>query len=73
MAGAEGEQEIVEKFREVYSALYNSASTAPEVQIIKDQLQVLIKQDSLEEVNKITGDVVKEAAGLMKSGKADMS
>ena len=44
-----------------------------EVQIIKDQLQVLIQQDSLEEVNKITGDVVKEAAGLMKSGKAEVS
>ena len=68
VAGAEGEQEIVEKFREVYSALYNSASTAPEVQIIKDQLKVLIKQDSMAEVDKITGDVVKEAAGLMKTG-----
>jgi hypothetical protein len=73
VAGAEGEKEIVEKFREVYSALYNSASTAPEVQTIKDQLQALIKQESMEEVNKITGDVVREAAGLMKSGKADVS
>ena len=28
VGGAEGEQEICEKFKEVYSALYNSASTA---------------------------------------------
>ena len=38
VAGAEGEEAIVEKFREVYSALYNSASTAGEVQVIKAAL-----------------------------------
>ena len=43
VAGAEGEQEIVEKFFEVYSALYNSASTATDVQTIKEKLQVLIQ------------------------------
>ena len=57
----------------MYSALYNSASTATEVQTIKERLQGLIQQDSMVEVNKITGDIVKEAAGLMKAGKADVS
>ena len=47
VAGAEGEEEIVEKFREVYSALYNSASTAGEVDLIKQKLVELINKDSL--------------------------
>ena len=66
VAGAEGEDEIVEKFKEVYSALYNSSSTAGEVQIIKDRLTELIKEDSMEEVSKISAEAVKEAAELMK-------
>ena len=33
----------------------------------------LINQNSINEVNKITGDTVKAAAGLMKAGKADVS
>ena len=73
VAGAAGEEEIVEKFREVYSALYNSASTATEVQDIKEKLQVVIKQDSMSEVNKISGEKVKEAAGLMKTCKGDVT
>ena len=58
---AEGQDEIVEKFREVYESLY------------KSKLQTLIGPDSLAEVDKITGDVVKKAATLMKSGKSDVS
>ena len=73
VAGAEGEAAIVQKFREVYSALYNSASSAEEVQQIKERLVELIRQDSMHEVMKITGERVKEAAGLMKCGKGDVS
>ena len=67
--GAEGEQEVVE----VYSALYNSASTEAEVNTIKEKLEELIRNDSVDEVMKITGEKVKEAAGLMKKGKSDVS
>ena len=73
VAGAEGEDEIVEKFKEVYSALYNSSSTADEVQTIKDRLGELINMGSMEEVLKINGEAVKAAAGLMKTGKADIT
>ena len=73
VAGAEGEAAIVEKFREVYSGLYNSAGTAPEVQVIKARLGDHINQDSMQEVMKITGESVKKAAGLMKCGKGDVS
>ena len=73
VGGAEGEQQICEKFRQVYSALYNSASTAEDVLVIKEKMGKLINTKSVEEVMKITGEKVKEAARLMKSGKADVS
>ena len=73
VAGAEGEEEIVEKLKEVYSALYNSSSTADEVQVIKDRLVGLINNESMDEVLKINGETVKAAAGLMKTGKADVT
>ena len=73
VAGANGEEEIVEKFREVYSALYNSSSTAEEVQTIKDKLAELITMDSMGEVNKINGETVKAAAHLMIVGRGDIS
>ena len=41
--------------------------------MIKDKLSELIKQGSLEEVNRITGEKLKEAAGMMNAGKADVS
>ena len=68
-----GETEIVEKFREVYQALYNSAGSSVEMEEIKAKLSGLIKTDSVVEVMKITGAVVKKAASLMKTGKADVT
>ena len=73
VGGAEGEEEICDKFRQVYSSLYNSASTAKEVSDIKVKLEEMIKVESMGEVMKITGEKVKEAAGLMKCGKADVT
>ena len=64
--GAEGQDEIIEKFREVYESLYNSAESEEAVKVIKNKLETLIGTDSLAEVYKITGDVVKKAATLMK-------
>ena len=40
---------------------------------IKAKLAEMIGVGCCEEVNKITGSVVKEAASLMKSGKSDVS
>ena len=71
--GAEGQDEIVEKFREVYESLYNSAEFEEAVKLIKSKLKTVIGPDSLDEVCKITGDVVKKAATLMKPGKSDVS
>ena len=63
--GAEGEEEIVEKFREVYETLYNSAESADAVNQIKNSLSDANWQDSLLHVNKITGPTVKSAATKM--------
>ena len=57
----------------MYSALYNSASTVDEVSIIKEKIGSLIDAGSVDEVRKITGKKVNEAAGTLKAGKADIS
>ena len=71
--GVQGQNEILEKFRDVYKALYNSAETTEAMTVIKERIKGLIHQDSLSEVNKVTGPVVKEACCRMKSSKADVS
>ena len=73
VAGANGEEEIVEKFRFVYSSLYNSANSDEEMQLLHDQVQKLITPESVHEVCKVTGSVVKEAVCSMKPRKTDVS
>ena len=71
--GAEGQEEVVEKFREVYETLYNSAESSASVQLIKERLANTIGPESLLEVNKVTGEMVKKAATRIKPGKSDVS
>ena len=52
---------ILDKFRECYEDLYNSAGTETAMVAIKEKLQLLINSNALEEIAKVTGDVVKEA------------
>ena len=71
--GACGEEEIVEKFREVYSTLYNSSGSQDGMDQLREQLNNLIGPQSIGEVAKLTGQAVKEAAGLLKPKKTDIS
>lgn len=74
VAGANGEEEIVSKFREVYSKLYNSWGSEEEITAIKQKVSVLREsENSLQEVLKLTGQVVRKAAMNMKPAKADVS
>ena len=57
--GAEGPDEIVEKFREVYETLYNSTDSSDAVAIIKEKLDTCIGPNMVKEVNKVTGRAVK--------------
>ena len=64
---------ILDKFRECYHELYNSAGTETAMSAIKEKLQLLINSNAQEEVAKVTGDIVKEACGRMKPGKTDVT
>jgi hypothetical protein len=57
--GAESEDTIAEKFREVYEALYNSLETPTDT--LKQTIKGLITKDSINEVNKIREYSVKAA------------
>ena len=43
------------------------------MEVIKEKLKGVISENSNEEVNKITGDVVKQACCRMKPGKIDVT
>ena len=67
---------IVEKFRECYSELYNSADTSKEMMNIKEKVNQIIDHNrelSYSEVRKITPSVVKDAVKMMKPQKTDVS
>ena len=69
-------ESILEKFRECYSELYNSAGTSKEMVVIKSEIDKLInlsRNESYYEVKKITPNVVKDAAKLLKPNKTDVS
>ena len=73
VAGGNGEEEIVEKFKDVYSALYNSAESNTDMSDLLVKVTGLIKDDSVGEIKKVTGAKVKEAVGLLKPRKGDVS
>lgn len=70
---AEGLDEVLDKFRDVYQTLYNSAESTDEMNIIKAKLKECIGPSCLDEVDKITGAILKEACTRMKPGKTDVT
>ena len=66
-------ESILEMFRDCYSDLYNSAATVEAMVNIKNKLQDLITDNSLREVEKVTGGLVKQACTRMKAGKMDVT
>ena len=73
VGGAQGEDEIAEKFKIVYETLYSSASSEDEMTILLDRVTREIHQSSVQEVSKVSGSKVKEAACLLKPRKGDVS
>ena len=73
VAGANGKEEIVEKFRMIYSGLYNSASTEAEMEVLHAKVKGMITPESVHQVSRITGSVVKAAVCSMKARKSDVS
>ena len=73
VAGANGVEEVCQKFRQVYSELYSSADTSEEMVEIKSRIEESVTDEGFEEIQKITMKSVKTAAHMMKKGKADVS
>ena len=65
--------DILDRFKTIYETLYNSAGTEAAMIRIKERLRGMVGDDSLAEVDKITGQVLKEACIRMKPGKNDVS
>ena len=64
----------MEKFKEVYQALYNSSGSRDEMKSVEDKVSDLLKtQNNITEVNKLSADVVKESVCMMKTKKMDVS
>ena len=73
VGGANGEAEIVDKFKTIYSALYNSAATEAEMATLFRKVGQLISPDSLAEVSRLNGGVVKLAVSKLRPQKSDVS
>ena len=68
--------DILDRFKECYEQLYNSAGTEDAMATIKEHLSEVIKNSPAQsalEVDKVTAKIVKEACGRMLPGKADVS
>ena len=67
---------ILERFKECYEELYNSAGSENAMDIMKAKLEQIVKDDvlgSTHEIQKVTGQVVKEACRRMLPGKTDVT
>ena len=73
LEGEVTEEGVVNKFKELYEALYNSCGSEDAMALIKDRLTGIVTADSISEVRKITGAAVKKACLRMKPGKCDVS
>ena len=73
VGGAVGENQIVDEFKKVYNALYNSSDTSNDMFNLKAKLAAEISEDSVVEANMITGAILKKAACTMEPKKSDIS
>ena len=72
MDGVTGEQNIADKFKETYDALYNVHKDKTEVNQILADINSEITDSDADEVNKITPTLIKSMIHNMKSGKNDV-
>ena len=72
--GSTGEDNVADQFKKVFESLYNSADSKVEMEVLQSKLRELVgKEDSRAEVEKVTPEVVKKAAMIMKKHKMDVS
>ena len=73
LEGANGHTEVVDKFRELYEALYTSAGTEGPMEELKLQIWNLVDCRSQAEVRRVTPGIVAAACRRMKGGKIDVT
>ena len=73
LEGAEGFEDILGKFRQLYSALYTSTGTEEAMAELKLVVESRVDCTAEKEVRKITGEIVHKASMRMKPGKVDVS
>ena len=64
-------ENISDHFKGIYKNLYNSANDMEEMNQIKEDVEANINHTELYEVNKVTTDIIKEAAKNLRDDKAD--
>ena len=73
LEGAVGHSAVLDKFRSLYEALYNSAGTQRKVDDLLEMMNGMIDCRSEGEMRKITAEEVAKACRRMKPGKIDVS
>ena len=73
LEGEVGQGPVLLKFRELYSALYNSASTSGQMEELKVKMKSMLDCRSEGEINKVTTEEVAAACRMMNAGKVDVS
>jgi len=73
VGGADGPEEIAEKFKSVYEALYTGSDTVEEMDVLKKLIASQIKPDSVNVIQLVTGGIVKYVITKMKAKKSDVS
>ena len=64
-------ENVKEHFKQKYETLYNSADDVFELQQVEAETNAKVNDFSLDDVAKVTPDIIKQAAHKLKSGKSD--
>ena len=72
--GTSGQANVANRFKDVFSALYNSVDDKNGLDAVEERISILLsKENNIAEVNKLTPDVVRKATMSLKSHKMDVS
>ena len=63
--------EIEEHFRNIYKELYNSTNDQTDLEAVKKKVESDVNPGNLHDVNKVTVQIVREAAKNLRDGKTD--
>ena len=71
--GADSDEDMVDRFRTVYSTLYTCADTKSGMDMLAEKIKWIITFRDMDEVNKISSSAVKQAVSQLKARKSNIS